>query len=73
MKITVTEIAIHKENQSPIFGELTTKVGLGDEGGGVFVKITQNRDDGLQEVRIDFDEVEYIMKAIEMLKEGDHG
>jgi len=72
MKLTVTEIAVHKETESPIFGELTTHVKLEDEGGGAFVKICQSRDTGYNEIRIDFDEVEYLFQAIEKLKEGNH-
>ena len=70
MKLTVTEIAVHKEEESPIFGDIVTHVKLDDEGGGTFIKITQHNDTQMNEIRLDFNEVEYILKAIEMLKGG---
>jgi hypothetical protein len=70
MKLTVTELAIHKEDESPIFGDMVTHVKLDDEGGGAFIKITQECESQLNEIRLDFTEVEYLIKAIEMLKEG---
>jgi hypothetical protein len=68
MKLTITEISIHREDQSPIFGELTTEVKLADEGGGMFVKISQDSDDGYSAVRLGFDELEYLNKAILILQ-----
>lgn len=70
MKLTVTEIAIHREDQSPIFGDLTTRVSVDDEGGGIFVRITQDTDDGPVSIRMDFNEVEYLVQAINILKSG---
>lgn len=70
MKLTVTEITVHKEGESPIFGEIVTHVKLYDEGGGSFIKIVQHNDTQMNEIRLDFNEIEYIMKAIEILKEG---
>jgi hypothetical protein len=73
MKLTVTEIAVHKENESPIFGDIVTHVKLDDEGAGPFIKIVQHNDTKMDEIRLDFKEIEYILKAIEMLKAGDTG
>lgn len=61
---------MHPATDNPIFGERVTRVRLDDEAGGPFVKIIQSTDEGLQEIRVDFDEVEHIVKAIEKLKEG---
>jgi hypothetical protein len=72
MKLTVTEIAVHKEDDSPILGEIVTYIKLDDEGAGTFIKITQHNDTKMDEIRLDFIEVEHIFKAIEMLKAGDH-
>ncbi len=72
MKLTVTEIAVHKENESPIFGDIVTHVKLDDEGAGPFIKIVQHNDTKMDEIRLDFNEIEYILKAIEMLKAADH-
>lgn len=70
MKLTVTEITIHAENESPIFGELATKVSVDDEGGGPFLRVTQDTEDGHVGIRMDFNEVEYLVQAINILKSG---
>ena len=70
MKLTVTEIAIHREDQSPIFGDLTTRVSVDHEGADIFVRITQDTDDGPVSIRMDFNEVEYLVQAINILKSG---
>lgn len=70
MKLTVTEIAVHKEGESPIFGEIVTHVKLDDEGAGTFIRLIQHNDTQVSEIRLDFNEIEHILKAIEMLKEG---
>jgi hypothetical protein len=70
MKLTVTEVTIHKENESPVFGELVTHIKLDDEGGGEFVKIIQHNDIVRNEIRLDFNEIEHVLKAIEMIKEA---
>ena len=72
MKLTVTEIAVHKEGESPIFGNIVTHVKLDDEGAGSFIKIVQHNGNNVDEIRLDFNEIEYILKAIEMLKAGKH-
>ena len=72
MKLTVTEIAVHKEDDSPILGEIVTYIKLDDEGAGTFVKITQHNGNDVDTIRFDFNEVEHIFKAIEMLKAGEH-
>lgn len=63
MKLTVTEIAVHNEDENPIYGENVTRVRLEDIGGGFFVKLIQ--DD--QEVCLNFEEIAFIKKAIEQL------
>ena len=72
MKLTVTEIAVHKEDESPIFGDIVTHVKLDDEGAGTFIKIVQHNDTKTDEIRLDFNEIEHILKAIEMLKAQDY-
>lgn len=69
MKLTVTEIAIHKESESPILGNIVTHVKLEDEGAGIFIKIVQHNGNDVDTVRLDFNEVEYLFAAIEMLRE----
>jgi hypothetical protein len=70
MRITTLEVSIHSESESPVFGELVTRVRIEDEGGGEFITITQNRDDGSNEIRLDFSDVPYLLEAIEALKRG---
>lgn len=70
MKLTVTEITIHAENESPIFGDLATKVSVDDEGGGIYVRITQDTDDGPISIRMGFNEVDHLVQAINILKSG---
>jgi hypothetical protein len=70
MKLTVTEIAVHKEGESPIFGDIVTHVKIDDEGAGAFIKIVQHNDTKMDEIRLDFNEIEYILKAIETLRAG---
>lgn len=70
MKLTITEISVHRETESPVFGEIVTRVKLDDEGGGTFVKLIQHNDSGENEISLDFNEIPYIMNAIDMLKKG---
>jgi hypothetical protein len=72
MKLTVTEISVHKEDESPIFGEIVTHVKLDDEGAGTFIRLIQHNDTQVNEIRLDFNEIEYILKAIDILKEQDY-
>jgi hypothetical protein len=72
MKLTVTEIAVHREKDSPIFGEIVTHVKLDDEGGGVFIRLVQHNHTQMNEIRLGFNELEHILKAIEMLKAQDY-
>jgi hypothetical protein len=69
MKLTITEISVHSDKDSPIFGELTTKVRLDDMGAGIFISIMQDTDEGLSEVKLGFDEFEYLINAVNMLKQ----
>ena len=71
MKMTITEVAVHPEDESPVFGRMTTKISIDDEGGGVFFKLVQEDDAGkLNEVRFDFKELEAVVEAIKLLEAG---
>jgi hypothetical protein len=70
MKLTITEITVHREGESPVFGELVTHVKLDDEGGGAFVKLIQFNDTQMNEVRFGFNEFEYLVQAVNALKAG---
>lgn len=69
MRLTVTEITLHPDGQSPVLSELATRISLRDEGAGAFVCITQDTDDGVATIRLDFKEVESLMRGILMLKD----
>ena len=58
-------VAIHREKDSPVFGESTTHVCIADEAGGPFIVLKQFRSgaEGEQEMRFDLDELEAIVKA----------
>lgn len=71
MKLTVTEISVHSEKENPIFGNLTTHVKLDDEGAGIFIKLVQHTDDGVNEIKLDFNEIPHIIKAINILQNQD--
>ena len=66
---TVTEVSIHPERTSPTYGEMVTRVTLSDEGGGYFVTISQNQE-GTGEVKLEYNELEYVLKVASELLEG---
>lgn len=70
MKMTITEISVHPKDHCPILGELVTKITLDDEGGGPFVRVTQYINEDCNSIRLDFNEVDYLVKAINALKAG---
>jgi hypothetical protein len=72
MKLTITEVTIHRTEESPVFGELATHVRLYDEGAGPFIQVTQTYEDKENEIRLEFAEIEYLIAAIEIVKRGSH-
>ena len=68
MKLTITEVTMHHEGQSPVFSELATKIRLEDEGAGEFVSITQDTDRGVATIRLDFEEFDYLLLAVNTLR-----
>lgn len=69
MKLTVTEITMHPEGQSAVYSELATKIRLADDGAGTFVCITQDTNEGVASIRLDFKEIDALVRAIAMLKD----
>ncbi len=61
-KSAITGICIYRKDN---FRTLQTEVKLLDEGGGEFISIM---DDQGQEVRLDFEEFEEVIKAVALLK-----
>ena len=39
---TITAMAIHPANSSPVFGETTTHIAMTDEAAGIFFELTQD-------------------------------
>ena len=56
-KTTITQVAVHKSNDSPVFGESATRIKLEDEGAGGYLVIEQ--DGG--SIRLDPEELELII------------
>lgn len=70
MKVTPTTISVSPKEEHPLFGERTTFVSVEDEGAGFFIKVTQHLDSGTHEIRLDVEEFEYIMQAVNILAAG---
>lgn len=68
MNLTPTAFAIYRDGEHPINGERSTHVRLCDEGGGSFITITQWFECEEQNIRLDFDEIELLVKATNELK-----
>ena len=61
---TPIKIAVHMKQNNPVFGEAVTHVSLEDESGGAFFVLSQEG----QEIRVDIDELEMILKAAKQMK-----
>ena len=67
MKTLITSINMHREGDSPIFGESVTEIGIEDEAGGMFITVTQFHDDGIKELRFDLDEIDDLKKNLDYM------
>ena len=65
---TITEVSVHDPNENPIFGESATHVKLADEGGGIYLKITQCNDD-IEPGEVTFNCLEHLTAVYEAAKE----
>ena len=59
-KSTIIRIAIHPENVNPVFGEGVTHVHIQDEAAGPFLTLSQERDEKLECIQTDIEELEMI-------------
>ena len=50
-----------------LYDENTTKISLEDEGGGAFLIVEQDYNGAIQQIRLDFDEVDTVFSAIKQL------
>lgn len=56
-KTTITQVTIHKADDSAVFGESATRIKLEDEGAGGYLVIEQ--EDG--SIRVDLEELELVI------------
>lgn len=66
---TITAIAVHRPEESPIFGESATTIRLDDDGGGPFIVIEQADASQPGAIRLDPDECEIVMREVRRLLE----
>lgn len=71
LKKTMVSVAIHRDDESPIYGENTTVVSLDDEGAGQFVTIRQTAQLHSSEIRLDPEEVPVVLDAAQKLLGGE--
>ena len=68
---TILKVAVHREEESPIFGEGNTYVSVDDEAGGPFLTIEQDDDHKnntfTSTLRIDYEEFLVVAEAAKML------
>lgn len=64
MKTTITEISLHFEEESPVFGDSTIHVRLEDDGGGYFITIEESS----SIVRLDFDAFDKLIEVVNILR-----
>ena len=71
---TILKVSVHREEESPIFGEGNTYVSVDDEAGGPFLTIEQDNDgdgynnsNGTFVLRIDYEEFLVVAEAAKML------
>lgn len=60
---TITAMAIHTANSSPVFGEMTTHIAMDDEANGIFFRITQNED----KIGVTVEELRALLAAAETM------
>lgn len=69
LQTTITAIAVHMPEESPIFGESTTTIRLDDDGAGPFVVIEQADASQPGAIRLAPDECEIVMREVRRLLE----
>ena len=67
-KTTILQVAVHREESNPIFGEGNTYVRVDDEAGGPFLVLEQHDDDVRNgTVRFDYEEFLAVAEAAKTL------
>ena len=62
---TVTRVALHLSNDSPLNGDSTTEISLEDEGGGIFLSISQVEEECT--LRFNIEEIPHLINAIDYM------
>lgn len=63
MKVSIVKIAVHRDVESPVYGENAITIELDDEGGGMFFVIAQ----GENRIRIELEELKKLTSAGEKI------
>ena len=67
-KTTILRVAVHREEENPIFGEGNTYVSVDDEAGGPFLVIEQENELSTPgAMRLDYEEFLAVAEAAKML------
>ena len=61
--------AVYREDDNPLFGESSTHILIDDEAAGPFIVLKQDTDEGTQELRFDFDEMDILFEIVNKLKQ----
>jgi|694.fasta_scaffold35270_9 hypothetical protein len=64
---TILKVAVHREEENPVFGEGNTFVSIEDEAAGPFIIIEQDDYESNRTIRIDYEELLAINEAAKML------
>ena len=60
---TITAMAIHPANSSPVYGEMTTHIAMVDDAAGPFFEVTQED----RTIRLEVDELRVLLAAAETM------
>lgn len=74
-KKTIASVAIHPENESPLYSEQMTMITITDEAAGIFVDITQPTvGNGRGKISLTKEEIEPVMMAaMELIRNAEEG
>ena len=78
LRTTVTRIRIHRDGESPVYGEAGINIELDDEGGGAYLRLSQEDtriEEGYASIAITGDELKMVyregMKMLEAANDAD--
>lgn len=70
-KATTIAVAVHPENENPIYGDSVIHVLLEDEAAGAFIVLEQNTDDTVKpRIRVELEELELIVETARRIING---